>query len=216
MNIDKDELLFAKAYIDEQFDRIIDWAVGDIRRCCSMNPDGTCDDKGALVGAYILWTCAIEYFGGLYTGFTSPGQTKARFKHFIEKYMSRYDAEKVEDLRWSLSHYYSPHHFVLYHERSLEDNKELHLTQTPRGIMLHLGWAVKDLEDAVKSYSEDLKSDDDLKIKLWRYYKEQLPIMPVKVETIILPRTFGSLATGTAIQSIDASGTVGQNDWFKK
>ena len=216
MNINKDELLFAKAYIDEQFDRIVDWAVGDIRRCCRMNIDGTCDDKGALVGTFILWTCAIEYFGGLYTGFTSPGQTKARFKHFIEKYMSRYDAEKVEDLRWSLSHYYSPHHFVLYHERSLEDNKELHLTQTPRGIMLHLGWVVKDLEDAVESYYEDLKSDDNLKVKLWRYYRAQLPIMPVKVETIILPRTFGSLATGTAIQSIDASGTVGQNEWFKK
>ena len=54
MNIKKGELLLAKAYIDEHFDRIIDWAIGDIRRCCRMNPDGTCDDNGALVGAFIL------------------------------------------------------------------------------------------------------------------------------------------------------------------
>ena len=97
MNSKQGELFFAKAYINEQFERIIDWAVGDIRRCCRMKPDGTCEDNGALVGAFILWTCAIEYFGGLYTGFTSAGQTKARFNGFIEKYMSRYDAEKIED-----------------------------------------------------------------------------------------------------------------------
>jgi hypothetical protein len=216
MNIKKGELLFAKAYIDEHFDRIIDWAIGDIRRCCKMNSDGTCDDKGALVGAFILWTCAIDYFGGLYTGRTSPGDTRARFKGFIEKYMPRYDAEKVEDLRWSLQHYYSPHHFVLYHENNLEDNKLLHLTQTPKGIMLHLGWAVKDLEDGVSKYYEDLKGSDILKVKVWRYYKEQLPIMPVKVETLINPTILSSLATGTAIQSIDASGTVSPDDWFKK
>ena len=112
MKIKKGELFFAKAYINEHFDRIIEWAVGDIRRCCRMNPDGTCGDKGALVGAFILWTCAIDYFGGLYTGFTSQGATKARFREFIGKYMSRYNAEKIEDLRWSLQHYYSPHHFV--------------------------------------------------------------------------------------------------------
>ncbi len=216
MKIIKGELLFAKAYINEHFDRIIEWAIGDIRRCCRMNQDGTCDDNGALVGAFILWTCAIDYFGGLYTGQTSPGATKARFKGFIEKYLSRYDAEKIEDLRWSLQHYYSPHHFVLYHENNLETNKNLHLTVTTKGIMLHLGWAVKDLENAVTKYHEDLKTDDVLKVKLWRYYKEQLPIMPVKVETLITPSTFGSLATGSSIQSVDASGTVAPDDWFKK
>lgn len=215
MNIKKGELFFAKAYIGEHFKRIIDWAIGDIRRCCRMNEDGTCDDSGALVGAFILWTCAIDYFGGLYTGRTSPGDTKTRFKGFIEKYMQRYDEEKIEDLRWSLQHYYSPHHFVLYHENNLETNRTLHLTQTDKGILLHLGWAVKDLEDAVQTYHDELKSSDTLKIKLWRYYKEQLPIMPVKVENIVLPRTFGSLATGTAIQSVSASGTVGPDDWFK-
>lgn len=216
MKLNKDELLFAKAYIDEHFERIVDWAVGDIRKCCRMREDGTCDDNGALAGAFILWTCAIEYFGGLYTGFTSQGQTKERYKLFIEKYMNRYDSEKIEDLRWSLTHYYSPHHFILYHENSLEDNRLRHLTTSPRGIWLHLGWAVKDLEDAVSAYYKDLKADDNLKIKLWRYYKEQLPIMPVKFEEFIqLPTTQTSRASGASLQTISASGTVGPDEWFK-
>lgn len=215
MNIKKGELVHAKAFIKEHFDRIISWAVGDIRKCCRMSEDGTCDDNGALVGAFILWGSAIDYFGGLYTGLASKGSTKVRFKSFIEKYMPQYDADKVEDLRWSLSHCYSPHHFVLYHENNLEQNKNLHLTQTNRGILLHLGWAVKDLENAVKKYYEELKEEDSLKIKVWRYYKEQLPIMPIQVENIVIPRTFSSLATGATIQSVPASGTVGPDEWLK-
>ncbi len=216
MNINKDELLFAKAYIDEHFDRIIEWAIGDIKRCCKMNPDGTCDDKGALVGAFILWTCAIEYFGGLYTGYTTPGASNARIKEFVKKYMPKYDPDKIADLRWSLQHYYSPHHFVLYHENNLAANKDLHLTSTSRGILLHLGWVIKDLKEGVQSYYKDLKDKDSLKIKLWRYYKKQLPLMPVKVEKIISPTILSSLATGTAIQSINASGTTGPDEWLKK
>jgi len=215
MKIKKGELIFAKAYINEHFDRIVEWAIGDIRRCCRMNQDGTCDDKGALVGAFILWTCAIDYFGGLYTGQTSSGATKARFKGFIEKYLSRYNAESIEELRWSLQHYYSPHNFVLYHENNLEQNKYLHLKQTSKGILLHLGWAIKDLEDGVNQFCNDLRLSDNLKIKLWRYYKEQLPIAPVQVETLVTPKTFSSLATGTAIQSISASGTISPTDWMK-
>ena len=216
MKYKKGELALADAFINEHFDRIVEWAIGDIKRCCRMNPDGTCDDKGALVGAFILWTCAIDYMGGLFTGYTSQGATKARFKAFIEKYMSKYDAGKIEELRWSLSHYYSPHHFVLYHENNLETNKDIHLIVTSRGIMLHLGWAIKDLEDAVSTYRKDLRKEDALKIKLWRYYNQQLPIMPTKVEELIRPKTFNSLATGTAIQSINASGTISPTEWLKK
>lgn len=218
-NPKKGELLFADAFIKEHFDRIIDWAVGDIKKCCRMREDGTCDDNGALVGAFILWACAIDYFGGLFTGFTDHGQTAARYREFIKKYMSRYDPDKVLELRWSLAHYYSPHHFVLYHENNFEENRDKHLTTSNRGIMLHLGWAIKDLEDGVNKYYEDLKSDDKLKIKVWRYYKEQFPIMPIKVEALFPTQVFSSLASGTTIQSlqsISASGTVGKNEWFKK
>jgi len=180
----KDELFFAKAFLKEHFDRIVDWAVGDIKRCCRMNSDGSCNDNGALVGAFILWCCAIEYFGGLYTGNANNGGTRARYKGFINKYMSRYNYQRIYDLRWSLLHYYSPHHFVLVHENNLELNKNKHLVETNRGIYLHLGWSVEDLEDAVSQYKKDLERNSLLKIKAWRYYKKQLPIMPIKIEEV--------------------------------
>ncbi len=54
MNINKDDLLLANAFINTHFDRIVDWAIGDIKRCCRMNNDGTCGNNGALVGAFVL------------------------------------------------------------------------------------------------------------------------------------------------------------------
>jgi len=215
-SINKDELAFADAFLKQHFDRIVDWAVGDIKRCCRMNADGTCEDNGALVGAFILWCCAVDYFGGLYTGNFSNRGTKQRISEFIKTYMKKYDCDKVYDLRWSLLHYYSPHHFVLYHENNLKDNKDKHLTTSNRGIMLHLGWAVKDLDEAVNHYKQDLEKDNTLKLKAWKYYKKQYPIMPIKVEEIYQTKTFGSLATGTSIQPISASETIAQDYWVKK
>lgn len=80
--------------------------------------------------------------------------------------MPEYDSKKVEDLRWSLSHYYSPHHFILYHEGDIQTNRPLHLTSTTRGVLLHLGCATFDLENAVKNYHNDVKITDSLKIKI--------------------------------------------------
>ncbi|NMB56387.1 hypothetical protein GYA19_00435 [Candidatus Beckwithbacteria bacterium] len=149
-----------------------------------MKANGTCDDNGALVGAFMLWCCAIEYFGGLYTGNPNNNSAIKRFKGFITKYMSKYDYQKVYDLRWSLLHYYSPHHFVLYHQGDLNNNKYKHLSSSKRGIMLHLGWSVKDLEDGVNKYRRELKKSDELKMKAWEYYKKQYPIMPLKIKEI--------------------------------
>jgi len=71
MKIDKDELVLASAFISTHFERIIDWAVGDIKKCCRMKEDGICEENGALIGAFMLWCCAIDYFGGLFTSYTS-------------------------------------------------------------------------------------------------------------------------------------------------
>jgi len=213
--INESELLLANAFLKKHFDRIIDWVIGDIKKCCNMTRDGTCNKDGALVGAFILWCCALDYFGGLLTNNSNNGGTKKRYKEFISTYMSKYDYEKIYDLRWSLLHYYSPHHFVLYHENNLNNNKNKHLSISNRGIMLHLGWAVKDVENAVVHYKVDLKKDDKLKIKVWRYYQKQLPIMPVKVEEIYSSNLLNSLTTNTSIQSTPALGTTSQDHWDK-
>lgn len=216
MKLAKGELKQAQEFVDNNLDRIVEWTVGDIKRCCRIKDDGICEDGGALVGAFILWCCAIDYYGGLYTGLTAPRATLSRFKGFVHKYMSRYDAIKLADLRWALLHYYSVRHFALYHQNDLEQNKELHLSPSTAGILLHLGTSVIDLENAVKQYCKDLKADDNLKVKMWRYNKEIYPLMPIKVELIIKPNTFNSLPSGITFQNIAASGTVGPDEWFKK
>ncbi len=213
VKIDKDELILANAFLTENFDRIIDWAIGDIKRCCRYNPDGTCGEGGALVGAFILWCCAIEYFGGLYTGNAENGGAKIRISGFVNQYMKRYDSQKIYDLRWSLLHYYSPHHFVLMHENNLEYNKDKHLSQINQRIILHLGWSIKDLEEAINQYDKDLKNSPELKITAWRYYKKQLPIMPIKIDELF-PPSLNSSDSLTTIQSVTASGTTTIDKYF--
>lgn len=216
MEFKKGELKAASNFIEEHLERIIDWSVGDIRRCCRMKEDGTFEEGGALVGAFILWCCAIEYFGGLYTNFTNTGDTQARFRVFIQKYLRQYDWEKVEELRWSLSHYYSPHNYILYHE----NDRSLHLrAHNDECILIHLGCAIEDLEKAIKDYKSDLEASDILKVKLWRFYTKQPPIMPIKVTKPSPPLVLTSMATGTAIQMmqpINASGTASIEEWLNK
>lgn len=215
MNIKKGELPLAKAFIDQHLNRIIDWCVGDVWRCCNMNPDGTCRDEGALVGAFMLWCCALDYFGGLFTGNSSDNGTKTRMREFINKYMQSYDWQKVYDLRWSLLHFYSPHHFLLFHEGDERSGRTKHLTNSNKGILLHLGCSVIDLKNTVDNFRNDVLASDEMKVRIWRYFKDQPPIMPVKFE-MVQPATFSSLATGTSIQNIEASGTAPYYTWVKK
>ncbi len=131
---------------------------------------------------------------------------------FIRTYMNKYDSDKLYDLRWSLVHYYSPHHFVLYHENNLSANIERHLSSSNRGILLHLGCSIRDLEGAVTRYRKDLESDDSLKMKAWKYYKKQYPIMPIKVEEIFSVNTAGG--SFNQLTSLSTSGTVSPESWI--
>ncbi len=207
------EIQQSNILIEKHFDRIRDWAIGDIKRCCNFNPDGTCSDNGALVGAFILWCCAIDYYGGLLTSNSDAGGgTKHRMAAFIGKYMPIYDADLIIDLRWSLLHYYSPNHFLLMHENEIEQARKFHLLQTERGIILHLGCSIRDLETAINQYEADLKSDNKLKLNLYHYYQSKPIIMPVKQVRV---GYLSSSASGTAIPPLSASGTVGEFDWYK-
>ena len=215
MNIKKGELPLAKSFIGQHLDRIIDWSVGDVKRCCNLNADGTCADNGALLGAFMLWCCAIDYFGGLFTGNSGDNGTKTRVREFINKYMPSYEWQKVYDLRWSLLHFYSPHHFLLFHEGDENNGRTKHLKTSNQGILLHLGCSIIDLEKAVGSFRSDVRKSDEMKVRIWRYYKAQPPVMPIKFE-LVQPIMMSSLATGTSIQNIEASGTVPYYTWVKK
>lgn len=213
--VNQDELLLAEAFLTKEFERIVDWAVGDIKRCCRLSADGSCAEGGALVGAFILWCCAIEYFGGLYTGNPNDKRTFYRYKEFVTKYMPSYDHNKLYDLRWSLLHYYSPHHFALVHENNIEVGRKYHLAETSRGIILHLGCSVFDFEKAVDKYKVDLQKNPELKIKAFKYWKKQLPIMPLEVSRVDKYK-LNTIIDKSSLEATTASGTVSEDEWLRQ
>lgn len=203
----KGELRKAEDFILKEFDRLIEWSIGDIKKCCRLNTNGTCEANGSLAGSFILWCCAIDYFGGIYTGCTKQGETTRRFKEFVKRYMGKYDYKKLLELRWALLHFYSSRHFAFHQSNDINTNKQIHLTVSNNGIVLDLSYAIKDLENAVNLYKNDLLKSDDFKIRLYRYYEVSSPLMPINIERGKSPKMhslpgaigFSESTAGTAI-----------------
>ncbi|MBI4089717.1 MAG: hypothetical protein HY424_03375 [Candidatus Levybacteria bacterium] len=198
MNIDLDELLLAKALLKKESKRIYDWVVGDVRKCCRLKKDGSYK-RGAssLIGSFILWCCAVDYYGGLfmgvkkYTGWDGKitmenYSTRSHIKNFTGKYLKKYgdyDANKIYELRNSLIHNYTLAGYqVVEHDPNESKNN---LKWSNKGYILHLGAALGDLEKAVKNYLKDLKSNDELKIRAFQYYKLNPILKPMAPEEFL-------------------------------
>jgi hypothetical protein len=181
MKIQAGELKKAETFIAINLNRLVEWSVGDIKKCCRMQEDGTCEQNGSLVGSFILWSCAIDYFGGLYTGRATLGETERRFRDFVTKYMKDYDYKKLLDLRWALLHFYSSRHYSFHQSNDLLVCQTVHLTESSDGILLDLYCSIRDLEIAVKNYIYDLTKSNELKVRLYRYYEKSNPLMPLTI-----------------------------------
>ncbi|OGE63742.1 hypothetical protein A3A14_04215 [Candidatus Daviesbacteria bacterium RIFCSPLOWO2_01_FULL_43_38] len=194
--IDQDELLIAKALLKKEFKRVYNWVVGDIRKCCRLKKDGTYKrGAGSLIGAFILWCCAVDYFGGLLIGIKKyrnwKGElkkedysSKQHVKAFVETYLKKYgeyDAEKVYRLRCSLVHNYTLSGYeVVEHDLSKRSN---HLTKDSKNrYWLHLGSAIEDLEKAVEDYMNDVKKHDNFKINAYEYYTVHPLLKPMDLK----------------------------------
>ena len=179
----KGEQLYADTFLKEHFERIKTWAVGDIRKCCRLKKNGVCQKNGAFIGTSILWICAIEFFGGLLTSCSGQRETNRRIESFVKEYLSKYgkyNPQKLNDLRWSLVHFYSVRHFTI--DESKEGRKH-HLKKIEnRDCLLHLGRMIEDLEKAVSDYTKDLWKDPRLRIKAFRYFRKTKIIMPISFE----------------------------------
>ena len=96
--MDQAKDLIVTAFLKENFPRIKDWTVGDIRKASRISKNGKTGRNGSLIGAYMLWCCAVEYFGGLLIGPNST--TKERIKNFVERYLNKqggYNHKKIYD-----------------------------------------------------------------------------------------------------------------------
>lgn len=180
--MNKGKLFIAKEFFKARIDQIGDWCVGDIRRCCRLKNDGTYEQGGALVGAFILWVCALDYLGGLLTN--AHKDSRIRIKAFLEKYVNKargdkkkYDSQGILDLRDGLVHSYCPNFLLV----SSVDRK-LHLAKIGDRTFLVLEEVVEDMEKAFELFKKDLLASDKMMIKAFDYYKKYPPLGPVKVQ----------------------------------
>jgi hypothetical protein len=219
MIVDKDKLFIADAFLEKHFDRLVlEWSVGDIKKCCRMREDGSCEDGGAMVGAFSLWVCSIEYLGGLLTGNTKAKGTGDRITKFVGAYLGGYNPAFITELRWSLLHFYSPHHFSLIHEDNILAARKYHLQKvlgTEDQFHLHLGCSVADLEGAAKKFIDDLWGSEEMRMTAFTFYQTHLPLMPMKAISLFLADNLANSNPSIAgIGMVPGSGTVKMN-WDK-
>jgi hypothetical protein len=182
---DPDKLLIATEFFKSRIDQLGDWCVGDIRRCCRLKDDGTYETNGAMVGAFILWVCSIDYLGGLLTN--SHLDSRKRITSFLEGYINKargdtrkYNSKDILDLRDGLVHSYSPNCILLSGA-----DRRLHLARLGDQTFLILEEVVEDTEKAFDLFKKDLLSNNGMILTAYDYYNKYLPIGPLKMEYTI-------------------------------
>lgn len=158
-NITKDELI-----------RILDkylfgWCYKDIERA-SIYGD-------AKMAGFILGCCFIDTMAGFYAGIDkeeSKRNSRKRFEDFVEKYLPKYDREKLwEDLRCGLVHSYTvgqTHVFTDAYKAGF------HFDTTKRGkIILNLEDFCADLRKAYKNFRNDILTKNEIFLNAKRRYE---------------------------------------------
>jgi len=97
-----------QAKLDKVRDKYSTWILGSIRKTY----DSTKHEEGGStpLAAFILLSCAIDFFAGFLCGITSfkPGKVSANYKEFVKKYLSSYDAQDIyTNVRCRLAHNYT-------------------------------------------------------------------------------------------------------------
>jgi hypothetical protein len=121
----------------------------------------------AKLAGFILGACFIDAMASFYAGVdlnSSRYGSGKRFKDFVQKYLSHYDADNLwADLRCGLVHSYAEGGTYVF----TDDNKAgFHFNTTPRGkILLNLEDFCADLRKAYNSFRNDILKDRDIYIR---------------------------------------------------
>lgn len=152
MTIDKDK------FIRSLWHSLHDMAFLDIKRASSGK---------SKMGAFILSSCFIEYLAGFRYGKETSGND---YKNLVKNYLPQYNKDKLyKDLRCKLVHNYSEGGSYLF----TDNNASLHgKPTTDNKIVLNLENFIDDIESALNTYFEEIKSNEDLfKHAIKRYKK---------------------------------------------
>jgi hypothetical protein len=136
-----------------------DMAFLDIKRASNGN---------SKIGAFILASCFIEYIAGFRYGKETQGKD---YKDFVRDYFNgSYDPDKLyKDLRCKLVHNYSEGGTYTF----TDNHPEWHKAKTNDGrTLLNLEDFISDIENALKTYFDELKTDNNkFKLAVDRYNK---------------------------------------------
>jgi hypothetical protein len=135
---------------------LLEMAYGDIIRASIQG--------SAKMAGFILGSCFIDMLAGFYFGITQEDLKKResgkRYKEFVGKYLTRYDAEVLyKDLRCGLVHDYAEGGSYTF----TDNHPELHFKITVQGkIILNLENFLDDLKAAYELYRDDILEVDEI------------------------------------------------------
>lgn len=128
------------------------------------------------VSATILICCAIDLLSKYYSGDVEQNGNKKRFIQFFEEYFSHY--QKHEDfykfVRCGLVHSFNlDRKYILLNSNAMWA-KKLNMKISPKHKMSIINpWQLRtDLRKAWKQFTEDLKKDKALRVKIRKVYKQ--------------------------------------------
>ncbi len=135
------------------------WEYKDIERASIL---GT-----AKLAGFILGACFIDAMAGFFAGVTREtvkNGSSDRFKKFVEKYLKKYDSEKLwADLRCGLVHSYAEGGTYAFTDAN---QAGFHFNYTASGrIILNLEDFLFDLREAYKNFRNDILINNDIFLK---------------------------------------------------
>jgi hypothetical protein len=172
MNITKEQLV----NILDQY--LFGWEYKDIEKASVFGE--------AKLSGFILGCCFIDAMAGFLAGIEkekAASGSSDRFKDFVKKYLSEYDAEKLwSDLRCGLVHSYAEGGVYVF----TDANKAgFHFNTTPGGkIILNLEDFVSDLRKAYKNFRNDVLFDNNIFLKAKTRYESMGLMGPVNLNKI--------------------------------
>ncbi len=126
-------------------------ALADMKNCLNANPN---------LPVFILGVCFIDALSGFAFGKTKKhdNQDKGRFKNFVKRYLTGYNADDLWEVRSDLLHSYATHQYSFANKKSYLHNK----TTVDGKKIINDEDFYSDIETAYRNFRNDILKDSKI------------------------------------------------------